>query len=228
MSFAFMGGAVVVAVPVAIIGVAIAALVGFQAPAQDRSEHPRAPERLGAGHRVLRARPPDARLRVGSPHAAGPRRLLGLAVRQLARPALSGGPSQGTLARAVREVFDTVEVNSTFYRLASADAVARWVEQTPPGFVFAAKASRYMTTRCAFRTSRRASGATTRASSRSSSPASSARSSGSSPRTSSATTTGSAGRSRCFRPDATASSSGTRVGSWSRFTSSCVLTARHS
>ena len=43
------------------------------------------------------------------------------------------------------ESFDTVEVNSTFYRLASRDAVARWVEQTPEGFVFAAKASRYLT-----------------------------------------------------------------------------------
>jgi uncharacterized protein YecE (DUF72 family) len=43
------------------------------------------------------------------------------------------------------ECFDTVEVNSTFYRLASRDAVARWVEQTPPDFVFAAKASRYLT-----------------------------------------------------------------------------------
>jgi uncharacterized protein YecE (DUF72 family) len=42
-------------------------------------------------------------------------------------------------------VFDTVEVNSTFYRLASRDAVARWVEQTPPDFAFAAKASRYLT-----------------------------------------------------------------------------------
>jgi uncharacterized protein YecE (DUF72 family) len=41
--------------------------------------------------------------------------------------------------------FDTVEVNTTFYRLASRDAVARWVEQTPDGFVFAVKASRYMT-----------------------------------------------------------------------------------
>jgi len=43
------------------------------------------------------------------------------------------------------EVFDTVEVNSTFYRLASRDAVARWVEDTPEDFVFAAKASRYLT-----------------------------------------------------------------------------------
>jgi uncharacterized protein YecE (DUF72 family) len=43
------------------------------------------------------------------------------------------------------EVFDTVEVNSTFYRLASRKAVARWVEDTPADFVFAAKASRYLT-----------------------------------------------------------------------------------
>jgi uncharacterized protein YecE (DUF72 family) len=42
-------------------------------------------------------------------------------------------------------LFDTVEVNSTFYRLASRDAVARWVEQTPDDFVFALKASRYLT-----------------------------------------------------------------------------------
>ncbi len=42
-------------------------------------------------------------------------------------------------------LFDTVEVNSTFYRLASRPAVERWVEQTPPEFVFAAKASRFLT-----------------------------------------------------------------------------------
>ena len=38
-----------------------------------------------------------------------------------------------------------MEVNSTFYRLASRDAVARWVEQTPADFVFTVKASRYLT-----------------------------------------------------------------------------------
>jgi uncharacterized protein YecE (DUF72 family) len=43
------------------------------------------------------------------------------------------------------ERFDTVEVNSTFYRLPRRDAVARWVEQTPDGFVFAVKVSRYLT-----------------------------------------------------------------------------------
>jgi uncharacterized protein YecE (DUF72 family) len=42
-------------------------------------------------------------------------------------------------------VFDTVEVNSTFYRLAKRDAVARWVTQVPPDFVFAVKSSQYLT-----------------------------------------------------------------------------------
>jgi uncharacterized protein YecE (DUF72 family) len=41
--------------------------------------------------------------------------------------------------------FQTVEVNATFYRLPREQAVAHWVEQTPPGFVFAVKASRYLT-----------------------------------------------------------------------------------
>jgi uncharacterized protein YecE (DUF72 family) len=42
-------------------------------------------------------------------------------------------------------LFDTVEVNNTFYRLPRVEAVARWVEQSPPGFMFAVKASRYLT-----------------------------------------------------------------------------------
>jgi uncharacterized protein YecE (DUF72 family) len=42
-------------------------------------------------------------------------------------------------------VFDTVEINATFYRLAKPAAVANWVAQTPAGFVFAAKSSRYLT-----------------------------------------------------------------------------------
>jgi uncharacterized protein YecE (DUF72 family) len=41
--------------------------------------------------------------------------------------------------------FDTVEVNSTFYRLARAQAVSGWVNQTPGDFLFAVKASRYLT-----------------------------------------------------------------------------------
>lgn len=43
------------------------------------------------------------------------------------------------------QYFDTVEVNNTFYRLPLKTSVARWVEETPPSFVFAVKASRYLT-----------------------------------------------------------------------------------
>ena len=46
---------------------------------------------------------------------------------------------------AYAEHFDTVEVNTTFYRLPARTAVARWVQQTPDGFGFAVKASRYLT-----------------------------------------------------------------------------------
>jgi uncharacterized protein YecE (DUF72 family) len=42
------------------------------------------------------------------------------------------------------EVFDTVELNTTFYRLARPAAVEEWVRRTPEGFLFAAKASRYL------------------------------------------------------------------------------------
>ena len=55
------------------------------------------------------------------------------------------GLAQSRWLARYSEEFDTVEVNSTFYRLASRNAVARWVEQTPPDFVFAVKASRYLT-----------------------------------------------------------------------------------
>jgi uncharacterized protein YecE (DUF72 family) len=43
------------------------------------------------------------------------------------------------------ELFDTVELNNTFYRLPRQSAVAEWVERSPEGFVFAVKASRYLT-----------------------------------------------------------------------------------
>jgi uncharacterized protein YecE (DUF72 family) len=43
------------------------------------------------------------------------------------------------------EQFDTVEANSTFYRLPEAETFAAWADQTPPGFVMAVKASRYLT-----------------------------------------------------------------------------------
>jgi uncharacterized protein YecE (DUF72 family) len=36
-------------------------------------------------------------------------------------------------------IFDTVELNSTFYRLPSIEAVERWAVQAPPGFVYSLK-----------------------------------------------------------------------------------------
>jgi uncharacterized protein YecE (DUF72 family) len=43
------------------------------------------------------------------------------------------------------KTFDTVEVNNTFYRLPSRDAVAAWDASTPASFTFAVKVSRYLT-----------------------------------------------------------------------------------
>jgi uncharacterized protein YecE (DUF72 family) len=43
------------------------------------------------------------------------------------------------------EVFDTVEVNATFYRLPRRSTVAGWAARTPREFLFAVKASRYLT-----------------------------------------------------------------------------------
>jgi uncharacterized protein YecE (DUF72 family) len=48
------------------------------------------------------------------------------------------------LQRYVKQL-DTVEINNSFYRLPSEEIVRNWVKQTPLGFVFAVKASRYIT-----------------------------------------------------------------------------------
>ena len=42
-------------------------------------------------------------------------------------------------------VFDTVELNATFYRLPSTDSVERWRDAVPAAFTFAVKGSRYLT-----------------------------------------------------------------------------------
>jgi len=41
--------------------------------------------------------------------------------------------------------FDTVEINNTFYRLPGTTAFAKWRAQAPPGFLYAVKASRFLT-----------------------------------------------------------------------------------
>jgi uncharacterized protein YecE (DUF72 family) len=55
-----------------------------------------------------------------------------------------GLPSRRWLAHYAA-LFDTVEVNNTFYRLPRRDSVAAWVVETPPDFLFAVKASRFLT-----------------------------------------------------------------------------------
>lgn len=42
-------------------------------------------------------------------------------------------------------LFDTVEINNSFYRLPSEEAFDAWVRQAPLGFLYAIKASRFLT-----------------------------------------------------------------------------------
>lgn len=42
-------------------------------------------------------------------------------------------------------IFDTVEINNSFYRLPEASTFARWSARVPLGFLYAVKASRYLT-----------------------------------------------------------------------------------
>jgi uncharacterized protein YecE (DUF72 family) len=53
-------------------------------------------------------------------------------------------PHRKELEYASRQ-FDTVEINGTFYGLQRPESFRRWYEQTPAGFVFAIKGSRFIT-----------------------------------------------------------------------------------
>jgi uncharacterized protein YecE (DUF72 family) len=43
------------------------------------------------------------------------------------------------------DLFHTVEINNSFYRLPQSQTFLKWRETVPPGFIFAVKASRYIT-----------------------------------------------------------------------------------
>lgn len=47
--------------------------------------------------------------------------------------------------RYAASIFDTIELNGTFYSLKSPDVFRRWVSEVPPGFLFAVKGSRFIT-----------------------------------------------------------------------------------
>lgn len=55
-----------------------------------------------------------------------------------------GVPQKQELAYAARQ-FRSIEVNGTFYGLQRPDVFAHWHDETPEGFVFAIKGSRYIT-----------------------------------------------------------------------------------
>ena len=55
------------------------------------------------------------------------------------------GLAQSRWLERYAEVFDTVELNNSFYGLPSADQFERWKDAVPPGFTVAAKLSRYLT-----------------------------------------------------------------------------------
>jgi uncharacterized protein YecE (DUF72 family) len=53
-------------------------------------------------------------------------------------------PTSDMLPAYARQ-FGCVEVNNSFYRLPTREVFGAWRERVPPGFVFAVKASRYIT-----------------------------------------------------------------------------------
>ena len=57
------------------------------------------------------------------------------------------GTRQQDLLAVYAERFESVEINRTFYKLPAAGTMAAWRAKAPAGFLFAAKASRYLTHR---------------------------------------------------------------------------------
>lgn len=55
-----------------------------------------------------------------------------------------GLPQKRELSYAA-DIFSTIEINGTFYSLQRPETFARWADETPDGFVFAIKGSRYVT-----------------------------------------------------------------------------------
>ena len=55
------------------------------------------------------------------------------------------GLSRDRFLRHYSQSFNVVEINSTFYRLPRPESIDAWREQTPERFIFACKASRFIT-----------------------------------------------------------------------------------
>jgi len=55
------------------------------------------------------------------------------------------GLDESDMLAYYRDLFDTVEINSSFYGMPSEKTLAGWRDSVPNGFIFATKASRYIT-----------------------------------------------------------------------------------
>lgn len=60
-------------------------------------------------------------------------------------PFYPDGTRKKDLLACYAETFAAVEINASFYRLPSKSTLETWRDQTPKGFIFACKASRYIT-----------------------------------------------------------------------------------
>jgi uncharacterized protein YecE (DUF72 family) len=61
------------------------------------------------------------------------------------RPQFYPPSARGAELEHYAKYFDTVELNVTFYRMPSAETFRSWAGRVPEGFLFAVKASRYLT-----------------------------------------------------------------------------------
>lgn len=57
------------------------------------------------------------------------------------------GPARQSRLRQYARVFDSVEINASFYRMPTERAMQSWLAETPDDFVFTAKTSRFITHR---------------------------------------------------------------------------------
>ena len=104
----------------------------------------RAPQARRAGRRRSTSSRPSRRP-TATPGDEPARRGVGLLVRLLAARLLPRRDALGGLPRFYAGVLSTVEVNSTFYRLPSAETFERWAATVPDGFRFAVKMPRAIT-----------------------------------------------------------------------------------
>ena len=79
------------------------------------------------------------------PHGPGVHRHERVRLPALADTLVSRRAARPRLASFYAEHFDTVELNNPFYRLPDARVFSAWRQAVPPGFIFAVKASRYLT-----------------------------------------------------------------------------------